>query len=188
MHTKIMSLQIARVKGIPIKLHFTLIIVFVLVSWTLASGTMPRYFPNLYPPSYWVMGISGAFILFFSVLLHELAHSILSLRYGIRVRQIILFIFGGISDIKEETKDYRKEFKIAVVGPITSFALSFIFGLVWLLLIQLGGETALPMAPSTIQGNGETNAEEISTLQVGNNKRISGDTHNIRNNDIRINN
>ena len=166
MHTKIMSLQIARVKGIPIKLHFTLIIVFVLVSWTLASGTMPRYFPNLYPPSYWVMGISGAFILFFSVLLHELAHSILSLRYGIRVRQIILFIFGGISDIKEETKDYRKEFKIAVVGPITSFALSFIFCLVWLLLIQLGGETALPMAPSTFQGNGETNAEEISTLPV----------------------
>ncbi len=166
MHTKIMSLQIARVKGIPIKLHFTLIIVFVLVSWTLASGTMPRYFPNLYPPSYWVMGISGAFILFFSVLLHELAHSILSLRYGIRVRQIILFIFGGISDIKEETKDYRKEFKIAVVGPITSFALAFIFGLVWLLLIQLGGETALPMAPSTVQGNGETNAEEISALQV----------------------
>ena len=160
-----MSLQIARVKGIPIKLHFTLIIVFVLVSWTLASGTMPRYFPNLYPPSYWVMGISGAFILFFSVLLHELAHSILSLRYGIRVRQIILFIFGGISDIKEETKDYRKEFKIAVVGPITSFALAFIFGLVWLLLIQIGGETALPMAPSTIQGNGETNAEEIATLQ-----------------------
>lgn len=160
-----MSLQIARVKGIPIKLHFTLIIVFVLVSWTLASGTMPRYFPNLYPTSYWIMGISGAFILFFSVLLHELAHSILSLRYGLEVRQIILFIFGGVSDIKEETKDYRKEFKIAVIGPITSFALAAIFGLAWLLLIQVGGETALPMAPSTTQDITETNAEEIPTVQ-----------------------
>ena len=160
-----MSLQIARVKGIPIKIHFTLIIVFVLVSWTLASGTMPRYFPNLYPPSYWIMGISGAFILFFSVLLHELAHSILSLRYGLEVRQIILFIFGGVSDIKKETKDYRREFKIAVIGPITSFALAAIFGLAWLLLIQVGGENALPMAPSTTQDITETNAEEIPTVQ-----------------------
>jgi Zn-dependent protease len=160
-----MSLQIARVKGIPIKLHFTLIIVFVLVSWTLASGTMPRYFPSLYHPSYWIMGISGAFILFFSVLLHELAHSILSLRYGLGVRQIILFIFGGVSDIKEETKDYRKEFKIAVIGPITSFALAAIFGLAWLLLIQVGGGNALPMAPSTTQDIAETNAEEIPTVQ-----------------------
>ncbi len=90
------------------------------------------------------MGISGAFILFFSVLLHELAHSILSVKYGLKVRQIILFIFGGISDIKEETKDYRKEFKIAIVGPITSFALAFIFGLIWLFLTQFGGEVQYP--------------------------------------------
>ena len=98
-------------------------------------------------------------------MLHELAHSILSLRYGLGVRQIILFIFGGISDIKEETKDYRKEFKIAVIGPITSFALAAIFGLVWLLLIQVGGETSLPMAPSTTQDITETNGEEIPTMQ-----------------------
>ncbi|MEJ7642267.1 MAG: hypothetical protein WKF36_08755 [Candidatus Nitrosocosmicus sp.] len=105
-----MSLQITKVKGIPIRIHFTLIIVFVLVSWTLATGFMPRFFPNLNPSYYWVMGITGAFI-YFSVLLHELSHSILSLRYGLKVRQVILFIFGGLSDIKEETKDYRKEFK-----------------------------------------------------------------------------
>jgi Zn-dependent protease/predicted transcriptional regulator len=166
-HKEYMSLQIARVKGIPIKLHFTLIIVFVLVSWTLASGTMPRYFPNLYSPSYWAMGISGAFILFLSVLLHELAHSILSLKYGLGVRQIILFIFGGVSDIKEETKDYRKEFKIAVIGPVTSFALAAIFGLAWLLLAQIGGEAALPMAPSATPGNTDTNAEESAAAVQG---------------------
>ena len=73
--------------------------------------------------------------------------------------------FWRYIDIKEETKDYRKEFKIAVVGPITSFALAFIFGLVWLLSIQPCRRTALPMAPSTVQGNGETNAEELSALQ-----------------------
>jgi Zn-dependent protease/predicted transcriptional regulator len=88
----------------------------------------------------------------------------LSLKYGLKVRQIILFIFGGISDIKEETKDYRKEFKIAVVGPITSFALAFIFGLVWLLLIQFGGDSAIPAVTSTINDN-NLSSEEGGTMQ-----------------------
>ena len=127
-----MSLQIFTIKKIPIKLHFTLIIVFFLISWTLATGFMPHYYPNLTTSQYWMMGIIGAMILFVSILLHELSHSLLSIRYGIHVNQIILFIFGGISDIKDETKEFKKEFKIAVVGPITSYALSGIF---WILFI-----------------------------------------------------
>ena len=127
-----MSLQIFTIKKIPIKLHFTLIIVFFLISWTLATGFMPHYYPNLTTSQYWMMGIIGAIILFVSILLHELSHSLLSIRYGIHVNQIILFIFGGISDIKDETKEFKKEFKIAVVGPITSYALSGIF---WILFI-----------------------------------------------------
>ena len=129
-----MSLQIGTIKKIPIRLHFTLIIVFFLLSWTLATGFMPRYYPSLNDSQYWIMGIVGAVILFISILLHELSHSLLSIRYGIRVHQIILFIFGGISDIKDETKDFKKEFKIAVVGPLTSYALS---GLFWILFITI---------------------------------------------------
>ena len=127
-----MSLQICTIKKIPIKLHFTLIIVFFLISWTLATGFMPHYYPNLTNLQYWTMGIIGSIMLFVSILLHELSHSLLSIRYGIHVNQIILFIFGGISDIKDETKDFKKEFKIAIVGPLTSYALS---GLFWLLFI-----------------------------------------------------
>jgi Zn-dependent protease len=62
---------------------------------------MPQYFPNLITVQYWIMGSIGAIILFISVLLHELMHSIMALRYGIKVRQIILFIFGGVSEITE---------------------------------------------------------------------------------------
>ena len=127
-----MSLQICTIKKIPIKLHFTLIIVFFLISWTLATGFMPHYYPNLTNLQYWTMGIIGSIILFVSILLHELSHSLLSIRYGIHVNQIILFIFGGISDIKDDTKDFKKEFKIAIVGPLTSYALS---GLFWLFFI-----------------------------------------------------
>ena len=127
-----MSLQIFTIKKIPVKLHFTLIIVFFLISWTLATGFMPHYYPNLTTSQYWIMGIIGAIVLFVSILLHELSHSLLSIRYGIHVNQIILFIFGGISDIKDETKEFKKEFKIALVGPLTSYALS---GLFWILFI-----------------------------------------------------
>jgi Zn-dependent protease len=129
-----MSLQIGTIKKIPIRLHFTLIIVFFLISWTLATGFMPSYYPTLNESQYWMMGAIGAVILFISILLHELSHSLLSIRYGIGVHQIILFIFGGISDIKDETKDFKKEFKIAVVGPLTSYALS---GLFWILFITI---------------------------------------------------
>src|SRR5829696_6916469 len=113
-----MSFQIAKVKGIPVRLHFTLVIVFFLIAWTLASSFMPQYFPNLTIVQYWIMGSIGAIILFISVLLHELMHSVVALRYGIKVRQIILFIFGGVSEITEETRDFRKEFKIAIAGAL----------------------------------------------------------------------
>jgi Zn-dependent protease/CBS domain-containing protein len=132
-----MSLQIFTIKKIPIKLHFTLIIVFFLISWTLATGFMPHYYPNLTTLQYWTMGIIGAIILFVSILLHELSHSLLSIRYGIHVNQILLFIFGGISDIKDETKEFKKEFKIAVVGPLTSYALSGLFWIFYILISYL---------------------------------------------------
>jgi Zn-dependent protease/CBS domain-containing protein len=126
-----LSFQIAKVKGIPVRLHFTLIIVFLLIAWTLATNFMPQYFPNLAPIQYWIMGIAGAIVLFVSVFLHELMHSIVALRYGMKVRQIILFIFGGVSDIQEETKDFRKEFRIAAAGPVASFVIAGIFAAIW---------------------------------------------------------
>ncbi|MBA2268125.1 MAG: CBS domain-containing protein, partial [Nitrosopumilus sp.] len=78
------------------------------------------------------------------VMLHELAHVFLSLKYGLEVRQIILFVFGGIADIKEETKDYKKEFKIAVAGPIASFSLALLFLFLWYMTLILGGSEAIP--------------------------------------------
>ncbi len=135
-----MSLQVTKIKGIPIRLHFTLIIGFFLIAWTLAARLMPEIYPSLTREEYWIIGILGAGILFISVLLHELAHSIVALKYGLKVHQIILFIFGGVSDIEEQgesSKDFRKEFKTAVVGPITSFVIAGILALAWWILLIL---------------------------------------------------
>ncbi|WP_148685479.1 site-2 protease family protein [Candidatus Nitrosocosmicus hydrocola] len=88
------------------------------------------------------MSIAGTIILFLSVLLHELSHSIVAKSYGIRVRQIMLFIFGGVSDI-EEPKEFKKELKMAIAGPAVSLVLSAIFAVFWWL-------TAIPITSTSI--------------------------------------
>jgi Zn-dependent protease/predicted transcriptional regulator len=133
-----MSLQIGHIKRIPIRLHFTLIITFFLIDWTLATYFMPQYIKGLTSTDYWIMGSLGTILLFFSILLHELAHSIVATKYGISVRSITLFIFGGVSDIAKEPKDFHQEFKMSIVGPLTSFALGGIFALFFWLVSQTG--------------------------------------------------
>jgi Zn-dependent protease/predicted transcriptional regulator len=129
-----MSVTIARVKGVKIRIHFTFFIVFALITWTLSIHLFPMLLPGLNYGVHLFVAVVAVIILFASVILHELAHSIMATRYGIRVRQIVLFIFGGVSDIEEEPRDFRKEFKIAIVGPLTSFALAGIFSLLSFLI------------------------------------------------------
>jgi len=143
-----MSLQITKIKGIPIRIHFTLIVVFFLITWTLSASLMPEFHPGLTRVEYWIIGILGAITSFTSILLHELAHSIVASRYGLKVRQIVLFIFGGVSDIEEGdfSKDFHKEFKIAIVGPITSFVIAAVLGLSWWVLVSVAHGTVTAMA------------------------------------------
>jgi Zn-dependent protease len=122
------------------------------------------------------MGIFGAIILFISVLLHELSHSIIAKRYGYKVRQIILFVFGGVSDIRDEPKEeYKKEFTIAIVGPISSFALAGLFAAVWFVLVQMGitdiGQTdaslfSLPPSPQQQEQAQRSSPSMISDEEV----------------------
>jgi Zn-dependent protease len=106
-----LSLQVAKIKGIPIRLHFTLVIVSFLTTWAFAAMLMPEIYPGLDISVYWIMGIIGAIILLVSVLLHELAHSIVALRYGLKVREIILFIFGGVSVIEDQDEEASRDFR-----------------------------------------------------------------------------
>jgi Zn-dependent protease len=161
-----MSIQITKIKGIPIRLHFTLIIVFFLIAWTLSASLMPEIHPGLTRVQYWIIGILGAITSFASILLHELAHSIVASRYGLKVRQIILFIFGGVSDIEEgdSSRDFHKEFKIAIVGPMTSFVIAAILGLSWWVLISLA-QGAEPSSAAIHNNAAKVIAEAI--LQYG---------------------
>jgi Zn-dependent protease len=76
---------------------------------------------------YWLMGAVTAIMLFVSVLLHELGHSMVALRYKIPVRSITLFLFGGVAQIGAEPPSAIAEFFIAVAGPLVSLALAILF-------------------------------------------------------------
>jgi len=115
--------EIGRIFGIPIKVHMSWFLVFGFVTWSLATGYLPDMLPGLSPQRYWGMGGTAALLLFGSVLLHELGHSYVALRYQIPIQQITLFIFGGVAQMRREAPGPKAEFLIAIAGPLVSFAL-----------------------------------------------------------------
>lgn len=115
--------RIAYVFGIPIHVHASWFVVFFFLTWSLATGLLPETLPGLSAPRYWGMGAVAALLLFLSVLLHELGHSYVALRYQIPIKQITLFIFGGVAHMGKEPPSPRAEFLIAIAGPLVSLVL-----------------------------------------------------------------
>lgn len=123
------TLPLGHILGIPIGLDPSWFLMFALVTCTLASSYFPSEFKNWPAVQYWIVGAGTTILFFASVVLHELGHSILALRYKIPVASITLFIFGGIARIAAEPPSAVAEFVIAIAGPLTSFALAAFFGL-----------------------------------------------------------
>ncbi len=123
------TIPLGRIFGIPIDLDYSWFLIFVLLTWTLAVGYYPAEFPGWPVIQYWMLGAVTAIMLFASVLLHELGHSVVAMRYRIPVRRITLFIFGGIAQIGAEPPSPSAEFWIAIAGPAVSLTLAVLFGL-----------------------------------------------------------
>jgi Zn-dependent protease len=117
-------MQLFRVRGIPVRIDFGWLLVFGLISWSLASGYFPHVLPSQSPAAYWAQGLLAAVLLFASVLLHELAHALVAIQHGVPVGGITLHIFGGVSQLDSEPETPRAELLIAIVGPLTSFAIA----------------------------------------------------------------
>ncbi len=119
--------QIARVIGIPIYLHFSWLIIFGLIVWTLSTGYFPAQYPDLPASSYWAKGLMASLLFFVSILLHELGHAVAALLHGLRTRSITLFVFGGVAQLEKDPKDGRAEFWMAAAGPLVSLMLAGLF-------------------------------------------------------------
>ncbi|MBI3969326.1 MAG: site-2 protease family protein [Chloroflexi bacterium] len=123
------SFTIGRLYGIDIRLHYSWFIAFFLIVSSLATGYFPERYPEWTRQQSWLLGAITTLLFFASVLAHELAHSLAAIAHRIPVKQITLFIFGGVSNIEQDPHRPGVEFQIAVVGPLSSLLLA---GLFWL--------------------------------------------------------
>lgn len=142
------NIRIGRLLGIPIELNPSWFLIFFLMVWSLGAQVFPTWQPGLPTAAYWLMGVAAALVLFGSLLLHEMAHSLMSRRYGLEVRRITLFLFGGVSEAPDEMPSPRAEFWIAIVGPLMSLALALGF----FALSYGAGALGAPVALSSVLG------------------------------------
>ena len=131
------SLSIFKIFGFEIKIDPSWIIVLFLMIWSLSMGVFPQYYQGLSSVTYMWMGIFGAIGLFVSIVIHELFHSLIARRFGLPIRGITLFMFGGVAEMTEEPSNAKTEFYMALAGPVTSIGLGFIFYSTYLILRRL---------------------------------------------------
>lgn len=113
--------------GFKIRLDLSWFVVAVLITWSLASGVFPQLSPGLANTVYWTMGVAGALLLFGSVVAHELSHALIARRFGVEMKGITLFIFGGVAEMTDEPPSPKAEFWVAVAGPIASLVVAAVF-------------------------------------------------------------
>jgi len=135
--------RLFRIFGFDIKLNLTWLLLALLITWSLGAGLFPVDYPGLSQLTYWWMGVAGAVGILFSIVFHELSHSLVGRHFGLSIKGITLFIFGGVAELQEEPVSPKVEFLMAVAGPIASLVLAFVF---WRLeILALAREWPIPL-------------------------------------------
>ncbi|MEN6520559.1 MAG: site-2 protease family protein [Armatimonadota bacterium] len=140
--------RLGEIAGFEINIDWSWLIILFLVTYSLAAYYFPDVNPGMSVPVNWVMGFIAALLLFASVLAHELMHSVVARRYGIEIKGITLFIFGGVSQTGAEPETPKVEFYMAIAGPLTSL----ILGGAFYLLAAVGASGKWPMPVVAITG------------------------------------
>ena len=120
----IQGVPVGRIFGIPLRLDWSLGVIFWLLTWGLATSAFPALAPGGTDGTYWVAGAVTAVLFLASLLTHEMSHSLVARGYGIEVDNITLWIFGGIATLRGEADEPRADFRIAIAGPLASLAIS----------------------------------------------------------------
>jgi Zn-dependent protease/CBS domain-containing protein len=121
------GIPIGRIAGFPVSVNWSVLVILWLFTWSLAS-TLPSAVPGYPKGTYWLAGACGALILLGSLLAHELTHAVLARRAGVKVFDVTLWLFGGVTRLGGEAKTPTEAFRIAVSGPLMSLTLAAVFG------------------------------------------------------------
>jgi Zn-dependent protease/CBS domain-containing protein len=157
------AFTIGSIAGIRIALHPSWLIIFFLITYSLAVGDLPMRFRDWEPILYWAVAAAVAILFFASVLAHELSHALVARRLGMEVRDITFFIFGGAASLEGDAKRPRDEALIAAAGPVCSLVIGAVLwgigvfvsqpqlfaliGWLWFLNITLGLFNLIPGFP-----------------------------------------
>jgi Zn-dependent protease/CBS domain-containing protein len=128
------SLKLGKIKGININLNYSWFLIFFFITWNLSNNYLPGQYPDKSSVFYNIVGLLSTLSLYLSILIHELAHSIIAKRKGINIKNITLHFFGGVAQINEESTDPKTEAYMAIAGPFTSFILGGIFLIIYTII------------------------------------------------------
>lgn len=140
------TLRLGRIFGIEVGFNWSLLFVFVLIAWSLASA-LPADVPGHPAAEYWIAGLAGAVVFYACLLAHELSHAVVARRQGVKVAGITLWLFGGVSRLEGEPKRASSEAAITVVGPLTSLVVA---GICYALAVAVSSSSALPLAADVL--------------------------------------
>ena len=121
------SIRLGRILGIRVGMNWSLLVVFWLISWSLAGAQLPSEHPGYAVIEYWIAGVTTAFVFFVSLLAHEMAHALMARRDKVEVEGITLWLFGGVARIRGDAASSRSEMRITIVGPLTSLVIAGVF-------------------------------------------------------------
>lgn len=136
------QLKLFTLLGFDIKVDFSWVFLAALIIWSLGTQYFPLVYEGFDQRTYWIMGVAGAFGLFFSIIFHELAHSIVARAFGMKIKGITLFIFGGVAELEDEPPSAVAEFLVAIAGPLSSLFLAWSA----FRLVEIGNPMDAPVA------------------------------------------
>lgn len=142
------AIKIATLQGFDIRIDPSWALIAALITWSLSTQFFPMVYPGASGSVYFTLALLAMLGFFGSLILHEMSHSVVARRFGVEIKGITLFIFGGVAELGSEPKTAASEFWIAIAGPLMSFALALAF---WL-LAQAGGWLAPEMALNHVLG------------------------------------
>jgi Zn-dependent protease len=148
------NVSLGEIAGIHVGFNWSLLVVAALIAWSLATSFLPSAAPGQTSAAYWTAGVISAFVFLASLLAHELAHSIVAMRQGVRVEGITLWLFGGVSRFSSDTNSPGTQALFTFVGPLTSLVLGAVF---YLIAIAVGGGPHPGLVPATLSWLGYIN-------------------------------
>lgn len=129
--------------GFDVHVDASWLLLAVLIAWSLAAGVFPTAVPGLPPATYWWMGIAATVGLLFSIVFHEMSHSLVARRFNMPIRGITLFIFGGVAEMEGEATSPRGEFLMALAGPVASAVLGLLLFVLYDVTASASGAAAV---------------------------------------------